>query len=177
MGVLIGRALVIQDDGSLVDAITVDTYAHPLEVARRMDRLVQSLGITGLSKSQVPMMARDLDELVRDLRKRPLGAGPYAFLAADALTMKVREGGRVTKIAVMVATGVIAEGLCDPRRLHQHQRVRVRLQHLLSRISCPADSSASRSSPAMPMPGWSRRSRRTCPARAGSAAGPTTPPT
>jgi transposase-like protein len=77
---------------------------------RRMDRLVQSLGITGLSKSQVSVMARDLDELVRDFRERPLDAGPYTFLAADALTMKVREGGRVIKIAVMVATGVNADG-------------------------------------------------------------------
>jgi len=77
---------------------------------RRMDRLVQSLGITGLSKSQVSVMAKDLDALVADFRERPLDAGPYTFLAADALTMKVREGGRVVKIAVMVATGVNADG-------------------------------------------------------------------
>jgi len=77
---------------------------------RRMDRLVQSLGITGLSKSQVSVMARDLDALVTDFRERPLDAGPYTFVAADALTMKVREGGRVVKIAVMVATGVNADG-------------------------------------------------------------------
>lgn len=77
---------------------------------RRMDRLVQSLGITGLSRSQVSVMARDLDELVRDFRERPLDEGPYTFVAADALTMKVREGGRVLKIAVMVATGVNADG-------------------------------------------------------------------
>ncbi len=77
---------------------------------RRMDRLVQSLGITGLSKSQVSVMARDLDALVKDFRERPLDGGPYTFMAADALTMKVREGGRVIKIAVMVATGVNADG-------------------------------------------------------------------
>ena len=77
---------------------------------RRMDRLVQSLGITGLSRSQVSVMARDLDELVKDFRERPLDAGPYTFLAADALTMKVREGGRIIKIAVMIATGVNADG-------------------------------------------------------------------
>jgi putative transposase len=75
-----------------------------------MDRLVQSLGITGLSKSQVSVMAKDLDSMVRDFRERPLDEGPYAFVAADALTMKVREGGRVVKIAVMVATGVNADG-------------------------------------------------------------------
>src|SRR6476469_1735064 len=77
---------------------------------RRMDRLVQSLGITGLSKSQVSVMARDLDVLVKDFRERPLDAGPYTFLAADALTMKVREGGRVVLVHVLTATGVNADG-------------------------------------------------------------------
>lgn len=77
---------------------------------RRMDRLVQSLGITGLSRSQVSVMARDLDAHVADFRTRPLDQGPYTFVAADALTMKVREGGRVVKVAVMVATGVNADG-------------------------------------------------------------------
>ena len=76
----------------------------------RMDKLVQSLGITGLSRSQVSTMATDLDEHVESFRTRPLDAGPYTFVAADALTMKVREGGRVVKVAVMVATGVHADG-------------------------------------------------------------------
>jgi len=77
---------------------------------RRMDKLVQTLGITGLSKSQVSEMAKELDEQVADFRTRPLDAGPYTFIAADALTMKVREGGRVINVAVMVATGVNNEG-------------------------------------------------------------------
>ena len=77
---------------------------------RRMDRLVQSLGITGLSKSQVSEMAKDLDAHVEDFRTRPLDAGPYPFVAADALVMKVREGGRVINVAVLVATGVNADG-------------------------------------------------------------------
>src|SRR5919107_1977689 len=77
---------------------------------RRMDKLVQSLGITSLSRSQVSEMAKDLDGRVEAFRTRPLDAGPYTFVAADALTMKVREGGRVIKIAVMVATGVNADG-------------------------------------------------------------------
>ncbi|NYD58683.1 transposase-like protein [Nocardioides marinisabuli] len=77
---------------------------------RRMDKLVQSLGITGLSKSQVSVMAADLDAHVEDFRTRPLDQGPYTFVAADALTMKVREGGRVRNVSVMVATGVNADG-------------------------------------------------------------------
>ena len=77
---------------------------------RRMDKLVRTLGITGLSKSQVSVMAKDLDEQVEAFRTRPLDQGPYTFVAADALTMKVREGGRVVKVSVMVATGVNADG-------------------------------------------------------------------
>ena len=77
---------------------------------RRMNTLVQTLGITGLSKSQVSQMATELDEQVTQFRTRPLDAGPYTFLAADALTMRVREGGRVVKVACLVATGVNVEG-------------------------------------------------------------------
>ena len=78
---------------------------------RRMDKLVQSLGITSLSKSQVSRMAAGLDEQVAAFRTRPLGdAGPFTFLAADALMMKVRESGRVVNCAVLVATGVNGDG-------------------------------------------------------------------
>jgi putative transposase len=78
---------------------------------RRMDKLVQSLGITSLSKSQVSRMAADLDAQVAAFRHRPLGeSGPFTFVAADALTMKVREQGRVVNAVVLVATGVNADG-------------------------------------------------------------------
>jgi transposase-like protein len=85
---------------------------------RRMDKLVKTLGITGLSKSQVSVMAKDLDEQVAAFRTRPLHEGPYTFLAADALTMKVREAGRVVKVAVMVATGVNADGYREVLGIH-----------------------------------------------------------
>jgi len=78
---------------------------------RRMDKLVKTLGIHSLSKSQVSRMATDLDEHVAQFRHRSLAqAGPFTFMAADALTMKVREGGRVVNTVVMVATGVNADG-------------------------------------------------------------------
>jgi transposase-like protein len=78
---------------------------------RRMDKLVQTLGITSLSKSQVSRMAADLDAQVAAFRTRPLDeAGPFTFVAADALTMKVREHGRVVNAVVLVATGVNADG-------------------------------------------------------------------
>ncbi len=78
---------------------------------RRMDKLVATLGITSLSKSQVSRMAADLDAQVAAFRTRRLDeSGPFAFVAADALTMKVRENGRVVNAVVLVATGVNADG-------------------------------------------------------------------
>ncbi len=77
---------------------------------RRMEKLVETLGITRLSKSQVSVMAKELDEHVESFRTRPLDAGPYTFLAADALVLKVREGGRVVNVHVLLATGVNADG-------------------------------------------------------------------
>ncbi len=77
---------------------------------RRMEKLVATLGIDRLSKSQVSEMARELDAQVEAFRTRPLDAGPYTFMAADALVLKVREGGRTVNVHAMVATAVNAEG-------------------------------------------------------------------
>jgi putative transposase len=77
---------------------------------RRMEKLVEALGITRLSRSQVSVMAAELDTVVEQFRTRPLDAGPYTFLAADALVLKVREGGRVVGVHALIATGVNADG-------------------------------------------------------------------
>jgi putative transposase len=77
---------------------------------RRMEKLVESLGVTQLSKSQVSAMARDLDAQVEAFRTRPLDQGPYTFVAADALVLKVRENGRVVNVHCLIATGVNADG-------------------------------------------------------------------
>jgi len=77
---------------------------------RRMEKLVETLGITRLSKSQVSVMAKDLDEQVQAFRTRPLDAGPYTFVAADALVLKVREGGRTINVHALLAVGVNADG-------------------------------------------------------------------
>lgn len=90
--------------------VVADCYLAGVST-RRMDKLVKTLGIHSLSKSQVSRMAADLDEHVDQFRHRPLGdAGPFTFVAADALTMKVREGGRVINAVVLVATGVNGDG-------------------------------------------------------------------
>ncbi len=55
-------------------------------------------------------MAKELDVEVTAFRNRPLDAGPYTYVSLDALTQKVREGGRIVNVAVVIAVGVNAEG-------------------------------------------------------------------
>ena len=95
---------------SALITVVADCYLAGVST-RRMDKLVKTLGIDSLSKSQVSRMATDLDQLVDDFRHRRLDqAGPFTFVAADALTMKVREGGRVINAVVLLATGVNGDG-------------------------------------------------------------------
>jgi transposase-like protein len=77
---------------------------------RRVEGLVRTLGIEHLSKSQVSRMAKDLDEEVAAFRSRPLDAGPYTYVWLDAMFVKVREAGRIQSVAVVIATGVNADG-------------------------------------------------------------------
>ena len=77
---------------------------------RRVEKLAEQLGVTRLSKSQVSVLAGELDEMVTDFRNRPLDAGPYTFVWIDALTQKVREGGRTVTVHALIATGVNTDG-------------------------------------------------------------------
>jgi len=95
---------------SALITVVADCYLAGVST-RRMDKLVKTLGINALSKSQVSRMATDLDEQVEAFRHRPLDeAGPFTFVAADALTVKVRENGRVVNAVALVATGVNGDG-------------------------------------------------------------------
>jgi transposase-like protein len=90
-------------------AVVAECYVRGVST-RRVEGLVQTLGIERLSKSQVSRMAKELDEEVAAFRSRPLDAGPYTYVSVDALTQKVREGGRIVNIAVVIAVGVNNEG-------------------------------------------------------------------
>jgi putative transposase len=91
--------------------VTVVATAYLLGVStRRVERLAEQLGVKSLSRSQVSEMASHLDAQVSAFRQRPLDAGPYTFVWVDALTVKVREHGRVVNVHALVATGVNADG-------------------------------------------------------------------
>lgn len=76
---------------------------------RRVDDLVKAMGIDGISPSEVSRMAAELDTKVTEFRERPLEGG-YRYLWIDALTQRVREGGRVVNVSAVIATAVNAEG-------------------------------------------------------------------
>ncbi len=91
--------------------VAVVAEAYLLGVStRRVEGLVEAMGITAISKSQVSAMAGSLDQLVSAFRDRPLDRGPYRYVWVDALTQRCREEGRIVNVATAIATGVNAEG-------------------------------------------------------------------
>jgi len=77
---------------------------------RGVDKLVKTLGIEGISRTQVSRMAKATREMVEAFRNRPLTSGPYTYLWLDALTQKVREGGRVVNVVCVIAIAVNSDG-------------------------------------------------------------------
>ncbi len=76
---------------------------------RKVDDLVRALGLDGISKSEVSRLCQRIDEQVRQFKERPLEREfPYVWL--DATFPKVREGGRVQTMALVVAIGVTETG-------------------------------------------------------------------
>jgi putative transposase len=84
---------------------------------RRVDELVQAMGLSGISKSTVSKLCKDIDERVTGFLERPLeGEWPYLWL--DATYLKVREGGRIVSVAAIIAVAVNAEGRREIVGLH-----------------------------------------------------------
>jgi putative transposase len=90
-------------------AVVAEAYVQGVST-RKVEALVQALGIAGLSKSEVSRLAATLDEQVAAFRTRRLDA-EYPYVWLDARYEHVREGGRVISMAVIVAYGVRADGV------------------------------------------------------------------
>src|SRR5437867_13081989 len=90
-------------------SVIADAYLAGVST-RRVEKLVQQLGVERMSKSQVSRLAKSLDQIVEDFRTRPLDAGPYAYVTFDALQVKCREGGRTVNVCVVHAVGVNKDG-------------------------------------------------------------------
>jgi putative transposase len=90
-------------------SVIADAYLAGVST-RRVEKLVQQLGVERMSKSQVSRLAKSLDAIVEDFRTRPLDGAPYPYLTLDALVVKCREGGRTVNACVVHAVGVNRDG-------------------------------------------------------------------
>jgi transposase-like protein len=84
---------------------------------RRVDDLVQALGLSGISKSQVSKLCKEIDDRVTAFLERPIeGEWPYLWL--DATYLRQREGGRIVSVAAIIAVGVNSDGRREIVGLH-----------------------------------------------------------
>jgi putative transposase len=90
-------------------SVIADAYLAGVST-RRVEKLVQQLGVERMSKSPVFRLAKSLDQIVEDFRTRPLDGPPYAYVTLDALVVKCREGGRTVNVCVVHAVGVNGDG-------------------------------------------------------------------
>ena len=90
-------------------AVVMEAYVNGVST-RKVDRLVEQLGIGGMTKDRVSALCRGLDEHVDAFRTRPL-EGAYPYLWLDAKHVKVRDRGRVVSKAVVIAYAVHESGV------------------------------------------------------------------
>ena len=84
---------------------------------RKVDELVQAMGLSGISKSTVSKLCKDIDDRVHAFLDRPL-SGEWPYLWLDATYLKQREGGRIISVAAIIAVAVDSEGKREIVGLH-----------------------------------------------------------
>ena len=89
-------------------AVVQEAYIQGIST-RSVDDLVQAMGGSGISKSQVSRLCEEIDERVHAFLGRPI-EGDWPYLWIDATYVKVRQAGRIVSVAVIVAVGVNADG-------------------------------------------------------------------
>ena len=89
-------------------AVIQEAYVQGVST-RSVDDLVKAMGMTGISKSQVSRLCAEIDERVHAFLDRPIeGSWPYLWI--DATYVKVRQGGRIVSVAVIIAVAVNTDG-------------------------------------------------------------------
>jgi transposase-like protein len=89
-------------------AVIQEAYVQGIST-RSVDDLVKAMGMTGISKSQVSRLCEEIDGKVKAFLERPI-EGDWPYLWIDATYLKVRRGGRIVSVAVIIAVGVNADG-------------------------------------------------------------------
>jgi transposase-like protein len=89
-------------------AVIQEAYVQGVST-RSVDDLVQAMGMTGISKSQVSRLVAEIDDKVKAFLNRPL-EGDWPYLWLDATYVKARKNGRIVSVAVIIAVGVNSDG-------------------------------------------------------------------
>src|SRR5947208_12687860 len=89
-------------------AVIQESYVRGIST-RSVDDLVKAMGMSGISKSQVSRLCEEIDGKVKAFLERPI-EGDWPYLWIDATYLKVRRGGRIASVAVIIAVGVNADG-------------------------------------------------------------------
>ena len=89
-------------------AVIQEAYVQCIST-RSVDELVKAMGMSGISKSQVSRLCEEIDGKVKAFLERPI-EGHWPYLWIDATYLKVRRGGRIVSVAVIIAVGVNTDG-------------------------------------------------------------------
>jgi transposase-like protein len=89
-------------------AVIQEAYVQGIST-RSVDDLVKAMGMSGISKSQVSRLCEEIDGKVKAFLERPI-EGEWPYLWVDASYLKVRRGGRIVSVAVIIAVGVNSDG-------------------------------------------------------------------
>ena len=89
-------------------AVIQEAYIQGVST-RAVDDLVKAMGMTGISKSQVSRLCKDIDARVKAFLERPI-EGDWPFIWLDATYLKARQHGRIVSVAAIVAVGANTEG-------------------------------------------------------------------
>ena len=89
-------------------AVVQEAYVHGVST-RSVDDLVQAMGMTGISKSQVSRLCAEIDDKVKAFLGRPI-EGDWPYLWIDATYVKVRQSGRIVSVAIIIAVAVNSDG-------------------------------------------------------------------
>jgi putative transposase len=91
-----------------LSAVIQEAYVQGVST-RSVDDLVKAMGMSGISKSQVSRLCEEIDGKVKAFLERPI-EGDWPYIWIDATYLKVRRGGRIVSVAVIIAVGVNSDG-------------------------------------------------------------------
>jgi len=118
-------------------AVIQEDYVQGIST-RSVDDLVTAMGMSGVSKSQVSRLCEEIDGKVKAFLERPI-EGDWPYLWIDATYLKVRRGGRIVSVGVIIAVGVNADGRREVRGMHggRHLRGRADLDGIPAQAHTP----------------------------------------